>query len=395
VRIRCTLAFIAILFSHFLAGTGLAQTDQLSVRVNYLFGEHITFIGTVPVGAPVQEARLFFRVLGDAHTYSTEASLDDNGNITYRQDVSQIPLRAFSRLEYWLEVGLTGGETMSSPIQTFFYEDNRFTWRTRQDANFRVHWYEGDTAFAQSLLDVAEMGLESAQNLLPLQIEGMVDIYAYPNAQEMRATLQVAGQNWVGAHADPDLGVMAVSLPSGPEQRLEMERQIPHELMHILLYQHLKSGYNNLPVWLNEGLASVVELYPNPDYLFLLENASQKDSLLPFSSLCQAFPRDASGAFLAYAQATSFTRYLHQQYGSQQLEALVQNYSQGMDCERGIQVTLNSSLTQLERRWRLGAFGENALGAALLKLLPWLVILAAAILIPLALSFSNLRKRMA
>lgn len=395
MRLGSVALIFVLLLSLWVAGSVRAQSNELSVRVDYRFGEHITFTGSVGVDVPVQDARLFFRTLGNSHTYSTEATLDENGGITYRQDVSTIPLRAFSRLEYWLEADLASGETISSPVQTFFYEDNRFDWRARENERFRVHWYEGDTAFAQNVLDVAELGLENAQSLLPLELEGLIDIYAYSNAQDMRATLQVAGKNWVGAHADPDLGVMVVSLPAGPEQRLEMERQVPHELTHILLYQHLGNGYENLPVWLNEGLASVAELYPNPDYLFLLEKARQKNTLLPFTSLCQAFPRDASSAFLAYAQATSFTRYLHQQYGSEQLETLVQYYAQGMDCESGVQATFNSTLTQLERRWRLGAFGENAFSAAVLKLLPWLVILAAVILIPLLLSLSAMKKRLA
>ena len=163
-----------------------------------------------------------------------------------------------------------------------------------------------------------------------------MDIYAYASAKDMQEILQSIKKNWIGAHADPDLGVMVLSLPEGPEQRLEMERQIPHELMHILLYKMVGAGYVNLPAWLSEGLASVAELYPNPDYLVLLENAHNKGNLPSIISLCQSFPRDASGAFLAYAQSASFTRYLHQRFGSSGMERLVRQYADGLDCERGI-----------------------------------------------------------
>jgi hypothetical protein len=176
---------------------------------------------------------------------------------------------------------------------------------------------------------------------------------------------------------------MVVSLPRGPEQHLEMERQIPHELMHLLLYQWLGVGYGNLPAWLNEGLASVAELYPNPDYLTLLSKANDEDKLLPITSLCQTFPRDASGAFLAYAQATSFTRYLHQQYGSTGLEKLARAYADGLSCERGVQTALDSTLPQLERSWRGEAFREDALLQVLTNLAPWLVLLLALV-VPLS-----------
>ena len=168
-----------------------------------------------------------------------------------------------------------------------------------------------------------------------------------------------------------------------------MERQIPHELMHILLFQELGPGYENLPTWFNEGLASIAELYPNPDYLILLDKARLNNTLLPIESLCQTFPREASGAFLAYAEATSFTRYLHQQFGTSGLKQLVMNFADGMDCQRGIQATYDETITQLERKWRREAFGESIVSSALEKLLPWLVLAAAALLVPLGLIFGK------
>jgi len=163
---------------------------------------------------------------------------------------------------YWFEVALTNGQVLKSERSSLYYEDNRFNWSERASENFRVYWYEGDDAFARACWIVAALGLENIQKYLPLNLSEPVEIYAYTDAQEMRAALQTLSKSWVGAHTDPYLGVMVVSLPRGPEQRLEMERQIPHELMHLLLYQWLKNGYGNLPAWLNEGLASVADFTP-------------------------------------------------------------------------------------------------------------------------------------
>ena len=103
-----------------------------------------------------------------------------------------------------------------------------------------------------------------------------------------------------------------------------MERQIPHEIMHILEYQITGTSYNQIPVWLLEGLASSAELYPNPDYQQVLEKAVDEDSLLPMSVLCQDFPRDLSGALLAYAQSNSFVRFLNQNFGTRDTLSLVE-----------------------------------------------------------------------
>ena len=370
-----------------------AQAGDILISVQYTFGEEITFRGEIPAGVSVESATLFFVAEGELQTRTGAPTWDNRGQLLYTADLTQSPMRAFSTVVYWFEVTESGGRVLKSERGSFYYEDNRFEWRTRQSKDFRVHWYEGDTAFAQSLLDVAELGLTNIQAVLPLTLSSPVDIYAYATAQEMRATLQNLGKNWVGAHTDPDLGVMVVSLPRGPEQRLEMERQIPHELMHLMLYQWLGVGYGSIPAWLNEGLASIAELYPNPDYLILLNKALDDDSMLPIVSLCDTFPRDASGAFLAYAEATSFTRFLYQQYGTTGLEALTRAYADGMSCERGVQTALGSTLTQLERQWRREAFREDALLKAFRNLSPWLIILVLALIVPLGLTLAGTRRK--
>lgn len=370
-----------------------AQAEQLESSASYDFGDQITFTGSFKSDQPIVKAQVFFQANGTSETRSGPAVVNPGNEVVSSFDLSQDPVRAFSILEYWFELTLKDGEEYKSPHESVFYGDNRFTWQTRQAGSFRVHWYEGDSSFAQAILDVAAQGYKNIQDLLPYTLKDPVDIYTYASAAEMRQALQSMGSSWVGAHTDPDLNVMVLSLPNGPEQRLEMERQIPHELMHIMLYQSIGSGYVNLPAWLNEGLASLAELYPNPDYLSLLQSAYKKDSLLSISSLCQEFPRDASGAFLAYAQASSFTRFLHQQYGSSGLESLIRQYADGLDCSRGAQVALGSSLTQLERQWRQDIFGENLVLTALTNFLPWLVLLGIILFVPALLVFASLRRK--
>jgi hypothetical protein len=365
---------------------GYAQAMVMDTHVEYEFGGLIKIEAFVQSETPIQKAKLFLQAEGDSTTRIGPVVENPSSSMVFEYTPPEHqPLRAFSTVTYWFELALENQPDFISDKYSFQYIDNRFEWQSREAEPFQVNWQpsQGDSDFGQALLDVAQLGLERVQSILSLKSPAQVRIFAYPNAAEMRDTLGSSRTNWVGAHADPDLRVMMVSLPSGPEQRLEMERQIPHELMHIMLYENLGSSYTKLPVWLNEGLASNAELFPNPDYLVLLKSARERENLLPIASLCNSFPREASGTFLAYAEATSFTRFIHNRFGTSGLEALIEAYADGVDCERGTQVALGSSLSQLENQWRREAFGDNIIMTAGKNLLPWLVVMGLILIVPI------------
>lgn len=374
-------------------GVVAAQVELEGIQAEHQFGEFIRFQAEVNTQEPIQSIYLFIQPEGQVNTISSPALVPEAGIVRYQIDPVQEKIRTFSTLEYWFETTLENGSVLATPKQTHYYDDNRFTWQARSKSPFQAFWHEGETEFGQSILDTAQQGFEQIRNLLSVPDPESVKIYAYANAVDMGATLQLAERNWVGAHTDPDLGVMVVSLPPGPEQRLEMERQIPHELMHILLYQKIGPSYANLPAWLNEGLASLAEIYPNSDYLVLLKTNYEKERLLPISNLCVTFPRDAAGAYLAYAQAESFTRFLYQEFGSTGLEALIEAYADGLDCERGIQVAYGSDLNQLELQWRRDTFGEDPWYSTFTNLAPWLLLLAAVLAVPIIIVIGNIRRQ--
>jgi hypothetical protein len=373
----------------------LAQAIVTNASVEYAFGEQITFLATVESPHPIEKAFILFAVSGEGQTRSGELQVTPQDGttyqLTYSQSLANQPLRAFAQIDYRFQIRLQNGDEFTSSQFSFYYQDNRFDWQHLEKPPFNLAWYgQDDIAFGDNALQTAQAGLKKIQSIIPIKAPEKIDIYIYPNSSTLQEALVLGGEEWVAGHADPDLGVMLAAIPSRPEQTLVMEQIIPHELMHILLYETLEDGYNNQPIWLVEGLASVAELYPNPDYQLLLNNAVERDTLLSIASLCEAFPRDASSALLAYAQSASFTRYLHQQYGTSGLEQLMQSYTDGLDCARGAEVALGSSLEQLERQWREEVLGEDRAGAAAQNLLPWLMIAFMVLIAPASLVLHRL-----
>ncbi len=182
----------------------------------------------------------------------------------------------------------------------------------------------GDDAFGAAALNAAGAGMLAMSEFIPISLTEPVNIYIYSNVTDLQNTLMLGGEEWVGGHANPELGVVLVAVAPGPEQSMELETDIPHELAHVMLYRSLGNKYYSQPAWLLEGIASMVELYPNPDYARALEIASQNDSLLAFEDLCTSFPADAGNAYLAYAQSQSFVTYIRKTYGTSGLGRLDQ-----------------------------------------------------------------------
>lgn len=381
--ILCLL--IAQFFS--LAAAPVNSIDFINPSAIYQFGSRLVFQVEITPQVRITEAYVFYQPSG--HATIVEQAKVEGGHISFFHDLERNPLRPFARMEYHFQVKLLNGEDLISPSYYFVYEDNRFKWQTLEQSGFLAHWQEGDLDFGQSILNTLDAAVKNSRGILPIEIATPINVYVYPDPAELQTALTLSQSSWVAGHASPDLGVILLSIPTGPDQRLELERQIPHELMHVQLFQLAGDAYPDLPIWFTEGLASFAELYPDPDYQRVIDRAIQQDSLLPVGSLCQAFPEDSSGRFLGYAQSESFVRFLHTKYGTTGLLSLIEQYRNGLGCAEGVQAAFGQPLSTMETQWREEALGINQSQVAFRNLLPYILLFAVLLVVPAVLSFAS------
>jgi hypothetical protein len=362
-----------------------------NVNAVYKFGEQVTFQVSVSPASKVEHLYLFIQPEGkNARVETMQMNADGKGLFQY--DASQFPLRPFARTYYWFRAVQLDNSEIDSNRYSFDYIDDRFTWRSLQNSSFVVNWYDADPSFGQDVMNAAAAGVESAKTFLETTSTDPIHIYVYSRSADLQKALQLTQQTWVAGHASPDIGVILVSVRPGPEQRMEMERQLPHEIAHLMEYNILGENYDRAPIWLLEGIASLAEIYPNPDYARVLENAKTKRNILPMSSLCSSFPREASGAFLAYAQSASFVRFLHDTYGTDGLQKLLKIYGDGVSCEEGTRNAFDIPLNQMDVRWRREALKMDMSVFALQNMLPYLLIALVILLSPIAMIIYTRRK---
>ena len=383
---------ILLLFRSAQQVLGQAGIEIVDAKATHRFGEEIHFSAQIKASSPIKEVSLIFRDIKEENSRIFSLIADEEGHIDYIYDASENLLHPFAEISYWFQVELENGESLTGKKNFFTYSDNRFEWETREEANLRVHWSEGDEAFGLAALDTARVGLAGIKLLFAVDSNQPIDIYIYASPTDLQNALFMGGESWVAGHASPDLGIIFVSIAPSAQEKTLMQQYIPHELGHLLLYRYAGENYNLLPTWLLEGIASMAELYANPDYELALQRATENNGIISIAELCQAFPRDASTAFLAYAESSSFTRYLYTNYGTSGLESLITAYADGLSCEAGMMRSFGKSLEYHDANWQESVLGANILGVAWRAFLPYGLILVLLLISPIISSLSSMKK---
>ena len=401
MRKRLLYAFICVL--GFLTLVGLvpqvvhAQPKIIEISSEYVFEERLEIRVLITSDEIIQQGMVFLRVPETGAVIYGEMQVvnetDEGILLAYVLDLELEPLPPFSVIEYWTDISLESGEKLTTEKNLLVYTDNQRDWQVIEEAPLRVLWYEGDVAHALEVMSTATQGLDDIYSLVAIRPVDPIEIFVYPDAGTLADSFGSDGGFLPAGHANPEASLILAALPDSPDAERLMAQRVPHELMHILLYQNTGEGYRKLPLWLQEGLAAMVEGYANPDYEVLVLNAYESGELLPLGSLCQGFPQDQGEALLAYAQSSSFTRYLYQRFGSSGIEALVAEYADGKNCQFGAQDALGYNLSDLEAEWRRDTFGEVPPGSGFSNLMPWVILLGLTLAVPLLLTLWFVRKQ--
>ncbi len=376
-----------ILSNIFVFVSGETEVKLSNVQHHYTFGSTLKINAEYETDLEPVSIEVILQPEGSGSAISNTAYFDDK-KILLEFDLANNPIRPFSKIFYWFTFQYSNNTSTNSPSYWFDYVDNRFDWKTFSSKLFIIHWIENQSWQGQDIHKIATSGLENATRLLPVAPDLPIRIIVYPTTEDLQSTLHITHQTWVAGHASPDIGVVLVTAGENRENLIDLERQVPHELMHLLEYQFLEGAYTNAPVWLLEGLATYNQVYPNPDFERTLTKALDESSLIPFSDLCLAFPPDAAQANLAYTQSLSFVKFLEDRFSSavflQMLDESLAHYS----CDQVVINTTGYSLDSLQKDWQHSLLKDAAQPVSFTK---WFIPIIGCVFLFLSLFF--LRKK--
>jgi hypothetical protein len=249
----------------------------------------------------------------------------------------------------WRVTDANGQETVSQTY-TATWLDHQHDWQTLNSGDrVRLHWYQGDQAFASDLAHAASEGLLFNEQQSGLTAEAPIDIYVYADTDDLQEAV-LYEPSWTGGRAFPDQNVVILGIS---EDDLDWGRDaIVHELTHVLVGHLTFSCLGDVPTWLNEGLAVYSEGGLDEVSEQQLDEAIRDDSLLTVRSLSSGFSEVPDKASLSYSQSYSITKFLVETSGQDKMTALLLALKQGLTIDEALMQTYGFNVDGLDSAWR-------------------------------------------
>lgn len=327
------------------------------------FPKGITFALTATAAEPIERVDLLYAAGGDRTLNLVSPPIVSSAqvNLAYDLDLGARYLPPGLDIEYRWRLVFADDRSVETEPKRLLWSDTRFDWSVLVADGVEVHAYGGDSAFHREVLDSARRTVDRLTAEYGLTSVDPIRIWLYASSDDFAGAQAPNSEPWIAGTAYVSFGLILLVLPSG--NAAELGRTVPHEVAHQVIHQVTANPFNDIPTWLDEGLAVRYQETPDPSFPVIVRQAAAEGRLDSVRSLNSSFPYDQAGAVLAYAESLSLVEFIAAEFGEEGLRALVQVFDDGIAHEQGVVATLGISVDELDRRWRTSA--EAAVSAPL------------------------------
>ncbi|MFH1003689.1 MAG: peptidase MA family metallohydrolase [Chloroflexota bacterium] len=319
------------------------------------FPASLNFSLSARSGGSITEARLHYQVDRESFAdVTSEVFVDFTPgpivNLQYSLDMRRTGgLPPGSKVTYWWTLRDNSGGTVATAPTTVPFDDTRYQWRQLTGGKVTLYWYQGDNTFAQALMAAVQDGLQRLARNTGAAPERPAYLYVYASAGDLQGAM-IYPQEWTGGVAYTSYSTMAIGI--APDNLVWGERAITHELTHLVVHQITMNPYNDLPTWLDEGLAMYTEGLLEPQFGTPLHQAVTTDSLISVRSLASPFSAFTGESILSYAQSYSLVEFLVSRYGQPKMLEMLNTFRQGSTYDGALQKVYGFDQDGLNTRWR-------------------------------------------
>jgi hypothetical protein len=243
----------------------------------------------------------------------------------------------------------TKGERLTTPLDSVEFNDNRYKWNVLTEGKVTLYWYEGTRSFAEELMKATQSALTRLSDSTGAVVKNAVRLYIYADSTDLRGSM-IFPQDWSGGVAFVRYDCIAIGISTA---NINWGKSaIAHELTHLITNQMTLNPYNNIPTWLDEGLAMYNEGPLQVTFANNLALAIKENRLISVRSLASPFSAYSIISTVSYAESYSIVDYLISSYGKDKISALLETFRQGSTYDGALQRVYGFDMDGLNTLWQ-------------------------------------------
>jgi hypothetical protein len=244
-----------------------------------------------------------------------------------------------------------GGSKLETTSKLIQIEDGRYDWQTLKEGLVTLYWYEGDDTFSGELMDATQQALGRLSENSGAELKNQVSIYIYASTEDLQGSM-INPQDWTGGVAFSQYGIIAIGIATDSASLAWGKGAISHELTHLVVHQVTFNPYNDIPTWLDEGLAMYSEGALDSSFSNALFTAQKSNTLISVRSLASPFSAYAAQSILAYAESEEVVAYLISEYGRDKMLDLLDVFGQGSGYDEALNKVYGFDMDGLNVLWQ-------------------------------------------
>jgi hypothetical protein len=334
------------------AGQGSITVNNAKVTLNFPLS--MSFSSQIKSNVNITDIRLRYQVDQMSFADVTSEGFVDfslSNNVSANYDLDMRRFGGFppgTTMHYWWAVKDDNQSFLETVPVTYQITDNRYNWKNLTKGEVNLYWYQGDNTFAQALMDTAQSSLTKLAKDTGAIPNKTINIFIYASSQDLQGSM-IYSNEWTGGVSFTQYNIITIGI--NPSNLTWGKSAMTHELTHNVIGQVVFNPYNDLPVWLNEGLAMYSQGSMTSQFTAPLANAIRDNKLISVKMIASPFSALSEKANLSYAESYTLVDFILQKYGSQKMSDLLQAFKTGNTFDGAFTQVLGFDMNGLNQLW--------------------------------------------
>jgi Tol biopolymer transport system component len=247
----------------------------------------------------------------------------------------------------------------SSDLQAQIYfgknkvQYTNFNWQVLRTEHFRIYFYPEEEMVAKIAARIAEDSYHQLASRFKHEIYKSTPliIYSSPNYFSQTNVISILMPEAVAGFTEYMKGRVVIPFNGSYS---DFDHVIRHELVHVFTFSKLEAVMSHQklmrmappPLWFIEGLAEYWSSGWDSEADMVIKDMVLSGRLYPVPRLYEL-----DGSYFIYKLGQSVCRFINDEYGSDKLVLILENWWKGKDFEEIIEITLSEKIEKLSEKW--------------------------------------------